>query len=275
MLATAAVGSFRSGFPPCQPSMPNPVDSVLDRLAGWLLPPRCVLCGAPGQRPVLDLCADCEADLPRQDSACPRCALALPAGSPVGECAQCRVDPPPWDRCLAPWRYDFPLAGLIQELKYAGRLPVARVLGTLLARRAAAADLHHDVDLLLPVPLHPAKLVERGFNQSIEIAHWLARGTRRTLVVRGLRRTRETRPQVGLDLHERAANLRAAFDVTADFAGRRVAIVDDVMTTGSTVREIAGVLRRGRAARIDVWCVARAQRVAGTLGASQEERADA
>lgn len=255
--------------------MPSRVDSVLDALVGRLLPPRCVLCEAPGQRPVLDLCADCEADLPRQGRVCPRCALPVPAGTGPADCGRCRIEPPPWDRCHVPWRYEFPLDGLVQELKYAGRLPTGRVLGTLLGRSVVAAGLHRDVDLIVPVPLHPARLAERGFNQSLEIARALARVTQRPLAADGLRRTRATRAQVGLPLRERRANLLGAFAAARGLGGLGLAVVDDVMTSGSTLREIAGALRRAGAGRIDVWCVARALRDAGTLGPDPEDPAAA
>ncbi len=170
-----------------------------------------------------------------------------------------------------PWRYGFPLAGLVQELKYAGRLPAGRVLGTLLGRSVVAAGLHRDVDLIVPVPLHTARLVERGFNQSLEIARALARVTQRPLAPRGLQRTRATRAQVGLTLHERRANLRGAFAAAHGLEGLGLAVVDDVMTSGSTLREIAGALRRAGVGRIEVWCVARALRDAGTLGPDPED----
>jgi ComF family protein len=175
----------------------------------------------------------------------------------LGDCPRCRVDPPPFDRCHVPFRYEFPLDGLVRALKYDGHLAHARVLGTLLGRSLLAAGLHREVDLLLPVPLHPDKLVERGFNQSIEIARWVARETHRPFGTRTLVRRRPTRPQVGLPLVERIANLHGAFEVPGFVRDRRVAVIDDVMTTGSTVREIASALRRAGAAAIDVWCLAR------------------
>lgn len=230
---------------------------MLRQLEGWLLPPRCVLCASPGQRPTLDLCIACEADLPAQSGVCPRCALRPAPCDGYSECGLCRADPPPYDRCHAPFRYDTPLDGLVQELKYDGHLAVARVLGTLLGRSVASAGLQREVDVLLPVPLHPAKLAERGFNQSIEIARWVARETVRPCEWRALRRLRPTRPQVGLTLEARLANLHGAFAVSGDLQGRRVAVIDDVMTTGSTLRECAWVLRQAGAVTVHVWCVAR------------------
>jgi ComF family protein len=111
--------------------------------------------------------------------------------------------------------------------------------------------------MLLPVPLHPGKLAERGFNQSIEIARWTARMLRRPYVARALVRNRATRPQVGLPLAERVANLQGAFAVAGSVRGKRVAVIDDVVTTGSTVREVAAALRRADASSVDIWCVAR------------------
>jgi ComF family protein len=179
---------------------------------------------------------------------------------PFSECPDCRADPPPWDRCHAPYRYDHPLDDLVHELKYEGHLAVARVLGTLLGRSVARHDLHAGIDVLLPVPLHPDKLVERGFNQSIEIARWVAREVGKPVAARVLRRVRATRPQVGLALEQRRANLRGAFAAAAGVQGVRAAVIDDVMTTGSTVREVAWSLRRAGAARVEIWCVARTPR---------------
>jgi ComF family protein len=145
----------------------------------------------------------------------------------------------------------------VQGLKYDGQLANARVLGTMLGRSVRPAGLHLDVDVLVPVPLHPEKLAERGFNQSIEIARWVAREVGRPCDCASLKRTRFTRPQVGLPLAERRENLQGAFAVTGSLRGRRVAVVDDVVTTGSTVRECAWALLRAEAASVQVWCVAR------------------
>jgi ComF family protein len=148
---------------------------------------------------------------------------------------------------------------LIQALKYGGELAIARVLGWLLARAAAALGLHLDLDCLLPVPLHPLRHAERGFNQAVEIAHFAGRGLALASEPSLALRRRETRPQVGLPAADRHANIRGAFAVAGDAVrGRRIAIVDDVITTGSTVAQLARALREAGAASVDVWCVARA-----------------
>jgi len=162
-------------------------------------------------------------------------------------------------RCFAPCLYEFPLSQMILDLKYEAALANARVLGTLLGDALARLQLQQAVDVIVPMPLHVDRLVERGFNQSHEIARFAARALGLACEPRLLRRSRPTRPQVGLARGERIANVRGAFCAgPAGIAGRRVALVDDVVTTGSTVAEAAQVLRAAGAAAVDVWAVARA-----------------
>ncbi len=148
---------------------------------------------------------------------------------------------------------------MILDLKYEAALANARVLGTLLGDSIARLQLQQAVDVIVPMPLHVDRLVERGFNQSHEIARFAARPLGLDCEPRLLRRSRPTRPQVGLAREERIANVRGAFCAgPASIAGRRVALVDDVVTTASTVAEAAQVLRAAGAAAVDVWAVARA-----------------
>jgi len=162
-------------------------------------------------------------------------------------------------RVYAPFTYATPLDHLVQSLKYRGHLATGRVLGTLLADRLATLGLHRDVDVIVPVPLHPARLALRSFNQSAEIARHVSCRLGRPLDERLARRCRATPPQVGLHFDQRQRNLAGAF-VAAGLAGRRVALVDDVTTTGSTLRELAGALCAAGATDVDAWCVAFAQR---------------
>jgi ComF family protein len=239
MLGSAVGGSIQTVADDCQPRVLIMVDSYLDTLLGRLLPPRCVLCGARGQAPSLDLCRDCELDLPVDP-------------------APLRHGPLPIDRCFAPFLYGFPVDGLVHRLKYRGQLAVGRVLGTLLAGALHDAGLHLDVDCLVPVPLHATRLAERGFNQAGEIGRKVARDLGLPFRTGAVCRDHATRPQVGLRPDERRANLTHAFRATGALPGRRVAVLDDVTTTGATGGEVARALRAAGAFSVDVWCIARA-----------------
>jgi ComF family protein len=233
---------------------------VFDHLGELCLPPRCVLCGRAGQRPALDLCADCAADLPRVPRPCPRCGLPVPPESVAAgaDCAQCRPAALPYASCVAPWLYEFPLSHLVQALKYEGALANARVLGTLLADEVVRVHPGAEA-ILVPVPLHHRRLQQRGFNQSHEIARIVARRLHWPLAARALRRTRDTTSQVGLSRTQREQNLHGAFAVEpALIKGRRVILLDDVLTTGSTAHAAASALQAAGATRVDLVAVARA-----------------
>ena len=219
--------------------MPRWVDTKLDELGGLLLPPRCVLCGDRGQRPCLDLCGACEADLP------------TPGEPFANESGILRP-------CFAPFSYAYPVDHLVRALKYRGHLAVGRVLGTMLGERVGALGLHAGVDVLLPVPLHPVRHSARGFNQSAEIARWVARRLQLRLDPRLAVRRRDTRPQVGLAVEQRHDNLADAFAVSTAVRGLRIALVDDVTTTGRTLQELAGTLVEAGARSVTGWCIARA-----------------
>ena len=229
--------------------MTSLVDSGWERLLGYLLPPRCVLCGRPGQWPCHDLCVACEASLPVLSGSGLCCEVSA-TDSHGG---------PPWERSFAVCSYAPPVDTLIQALKYGGQLAIGRVLGGLLARGASNFGLQLDVDCVFPVPLHPRRYAERGFNQSAEIARFAARGLALPVATGLAVRRTDTRPQVGLAPADRHVNLQGAFSARQEpVRGRRIAIVDDVITTGSTAAELARALRQAGAATVDVWCVARA-----------------
>jgi ComF family protein len=170
-------------------------------------------------------------------------------------CGACQQKPPTFDRAIAALRYDAPVDRLIVNLKYNGRLNLARALATLLADRIAPADAP---DVIVPVPLHRSRLRERGYNQSQELARVLAQRLARPLAPRLATRVRATPTQTSLPLEQRARNVRNAFAVTDDIDGLRVAIVDDVMTSGHTVNALAKAMRRAGAKEVCVWVVARA-----------------
>lgn len=241
----------------------NQVYTLFDRWTGWVLPPRCVLCRRPGQPPAFDLCADCEAEIPVVPDPCRRCGLPrnVTGGDTEDGCARCRALDLPYSRCVAPWAYEFPVTQLVQALKYEGALANARVFGTRMVRQALSenGDPWRGAALVVPMPLHPSRLVERGFNQSHEIARVVSRLLDLRLAGPGLRRVRGTAPQVGLSRPERTGNLSGAFSADSNVvAGQHVVLIDDVVTTGSTAIEAASTLRAAGAESIAVWAVARA-----------------
>jgi ComF family protein len=232
--------------------LPQPLRIALNRVAASLLPGSCLLCAADSGAGLL--CPACAADLPRLPAAlCPQCGDATTLGE---RCGACLKDPPAFARTLAVFRYEFPVDRLIQALKYGHQLPLAAWFGAGLGQLPDAAD--HD--LVLPLPLHPSRLRARGFNQSLEIARPVARALGIAIDPALLSRTRATPPQADLPLKERAGNVRGAFACGGDLAGQRVLLVDDVMTTGATLREAARILKLHGAARVTVAVAARALR---------------
>jgi len=232
---------------------PTVAESILSRL----FPPTCVLCGAPGSASGRDLCAGCTADLPRNLEACARCALPFDTRMPPGTlCGRCQRRLPPFGRCLAAFRYEGVVPSLVVGAKFEGRLDLARLLGQCLAEAVRGSEPQWP-EVLVPVPLHPKRLRARGYNQAHEIARVLGRELSLPVDPLCCSRVRATPPQSGLDERERRRNLRGAFEVQEPLRWRRLAIVDDVVTTGSTIVELARVLRRAGAERIEVWAVAR------------------
>ena len=238
------------------------VDRWVARLGGWLVPPQCLLCHGRGQSPAFDLCAVCEADLPQLETPCPRCGLPMDAdAATAAACRQCGGVPLVFDRVFAPYLSAAPMDGIIHALKYDGALANARVLGVLLGRAVTLRGLHHRVNAIVPMPLHPDRLVDRGFNQSYELARFTARCIGRPCEPRALARTRATSAQVELSRAERERNVENAFGPSiraGRVRGLRVALIDDVITTGSTAKAASRALLDIGARSVDVWSIARA-----------------
>ena len=211
---------------------------------------RCLLCGArSGTRTV---CGACESGLPRLvGSLCRQCATPIP--TPDGTiCGACLTTPPRFDRLIAPYAYVFPVDALIRALKYGGRLVVARFLAS-----ALVPLIDEAVDLLVPMPLSDTRLRERGFNQAHEISRHVSRATGVKTETRLCRRVRNTVPQAMLPWKARAQSVRGAFVCDVDLRGARVAVLDDVVTTGATLNEVSRVLKRAGASTVTCWSAAR------------------
>jgi ComF family protein len=236
------------------------VRASLNYLSQWLYQPRCLLCGHPGQKQggvAVDLCGNCLTQLPLNKSACSRCALPLPEGTTVGAvCGRCQKKPPEFDASLSLFRYEQPAIWLIQQLKFNDRLAHARLLGNMLANMAY--HCHEKPQCIIPVPLFDKRLRLRGFNQSVELAKPAAKKTGIPVDLNLVQRVKPTESQTGLDAKQRKKNIKDAFSVTNYIAYDYVVIIDDVVTTGSTVNEIARLLKKAGVKRVDVWSVARA-----------------
>ena len=233
------------------------LNNWLTNIQDWLLPRLCPACGDPAGTG-RELCPGCERTLPVLRHSCPRCAIPYEHPDTQGECGTCQKHPPAFTCAIALYRYAPPVDHFIRALKFHQQLGLARLLGEQLARRLAQEAPRPD--LIIPVPLHRARLRERGYNQALEIARPLARALGVPLDFRSLVRIRATAPQTGMTVKARRKNLRAAFALRDAAAVRnlRVALVDDVMTTGSTVQAAAKCLRAAGAREVEIWVIARA-----------------
>ena len=226
------------------------------RLLNTVYPPRCVLCGSPGFND-MDICEDCYHDLPWIESACVQCAIPLADNS--GDqlrCGQCLQKPPAFNHSLSLFSYQKDAIKLVHQLKFNEKLAYSRLLGSMLADaiQKYGAELP---DCIVPVPLYKKRLRQRGFNQSLELARPVARVLNMPVDVQSVIRVRDTHAQTGLDKKQRRKNIRGAFDVARPLNAHHVAILDDVVTTTSTVNELARILKRAGVKRVDIWSIAR------------------
>ncbi|MBI5007018.1 MAG: ComF family protein [Nitrosomonadales bacterium] len=216
-----------------------------------LLPAQpCLLCGAESHAGLC--CEACAADLPHLLGLhCPVCALPTPNGSVCGECLR---QQPPFDHTVAAFSYDFPLDKLIQALKFREQLILVDFLADALAQRITIQP-----NYIVALPLHPDRLRERGFNQSLLLARRISDRLHIPLLADICSRVRNTPPQSTLPWKERDKNMRQAFTCkdSAEVRGKHIAIVDDVMTTGASTGELARALKQAGAREISVWVVAR------------------
>jgi len=229
------------------------------KLTPWLravFPSHCRLCGT-ATRAMLDLCRSCREDAPWLENVCQQCSFPLPACWDDALCGRCQKLTPAFDTTTALFHYHPPIDYLIKRLKFSNELAISPLLSGLLANRLAARDTPLPA-LLIPVPLHHTRLRERGFNQSTELARGVGRKLNIRISHRLCTRHRKTAPQSLLTHNARRLNLRNAFTVTADEVPGHIAIIDDVMTTGQTASELARVLKRAGARRVEVWVIARA-----------------
>jgi len=230
------------------------------KLLSRLFPSRCILCqhtvdqGAEHQ---VEICTDCYRALPHNSVCCVCCALPLAAGIDSGVlCGRCIQKLPAFDYAHSLFRYEDSVIGLVHRLKFAEKISYARTIGELLLRKLRESG--EKPGCLLPVSLHVSRLRQRGFNQSIEISRVIARRTGIPIEYDAVIRHRRTSAQTGLDARQRKKNIRGAFSMVKPLHYEHVLIIDDVMTTGATVNELARMLKQNQVKRVGVLCIARA-----------------
>ena len=225
---------------------------MLSRLVDNILPARCFVCRQPAQ-PRIALCTHCHNGLPYNHTACSNCARPLADHGLV--CGHCQQIPPYYDQAIAPLLYQDDVRQLILELKFQEKLRNARLLAQLFHEKLPAAERP---ELLIPVPLHRKRLRERGYNQSLELAKELGKLTGIPIDSQSTRRSRYTERQADLPLKDKKGNVKNAFEIAGSPMASHVAIIDDVMTSGHTVDELARVLKQAGIEQVDIWAIGRA-----------------
>jgi ComF family protein len=229
------------------------LSQLFEPLWGLIVPELCPRCADPTDA---GFCRQCRAELAVNRDACPICGIGPLA--PGAAC--CDTHPVAWqtDAVLSPYLFREPLERYIYGLKFRGMRSLGRACGLLLAEAAYARRTR--VDALVAVPLHARRLLERGYNQALEIARPVSYILKQPILRAGILRARATSPQTLLGADERRENLQAAFEIRRDLRGLRLAIIDDVITTGATANALALALRAAGAVYVEAWAVARTAR---------------
>ncbi len=238
---------------------------LAERLLDNLFPSRCILCNqtvsSPDVGQSIELCVDCFESQPFNTICCTRCALPLAEGTSKGSiCGRCITKPPAFDYAYSVFRYEDDVIGLVHQLKFSEKITYARSIGEIFLSAVNSEEIfNRDLpDCLLPVPLHSSRLRKRGFNQSIEIARVLSKKKKIPIEYNAVIRQRKTPPQTGLDAKQRSKNIKNAFTLVNDIQCGHVLIIDDVVTTGSTVNELAKLLKGNGVECVGVLSIARA-----------------
>jgi len=209
------------------------------------------------------LCTDCKQDLPWLNNHCPQCALPFAQGV-QGLCGQCQSQPPHYDKVYSLFSYHPPISRLIVRLKFHHHLPIARLLGELMAAHLAS-QLASTPDYIIPVPLHPKRLYQRGFNQAQELAKPISKTLNIGIHSNIVERFQNKPPQTTLSRKLRLKNMQDVFRMANNAPQSHALILDDVMTTGATTNELARMLKRKGVSRVDIAVVARVGDTTGAL----------
>ncbi len=232
---------------------------MIKKIIQWLLPTSCILCSDEVNSD-LDLCYACHKQLPNIKQACYRCAFPLYNDSNShGICGACLHKPPPYDHTIALCSYDEPIITFINLLKFSGQLKYAKLLNQLFIHflQSKKDYLNKLPEYIIPVPLHTQRLKERGFNQALELCRTIANYFDIPIMPYSCQRIRATTSQSLIDAKDRRNNMKNAFVINPAFHAKHIAIVDDVVTTGSTVAELSQLFKNHGVTQIDIWCYAR------------------
>ena len=229
----------------------------VDTLKQVLFRQNCVFCNANINAPQTSnhaVCRPCLNDLPwHPTNSCPQCGLT----SSGMVCGRCLNSPPDFDATKAVFLYAYPVDAMMLRYKYGNMLNLGDAFGEFLAKKVNVEDCLKNIDIIIPMPMHPQRLKERGFNQALEIAKVLCKKSKEKLDFKSVERQTLTPPQASLPLKERVKNIKGAFKVNVNLTGKRIAIVDDVMTTGASLNELAKTLKKAGAVHVECWVIAR------------------
>ncbi|VAW99838.1 Competence protein F homolog, phosphoribosyltransferase domain; protein YhgH required for utilization of DNA as sole source of carbon and energy [hydrothermal vent metagenome] len=215
----------------------------------------CLLCFHSSDNLLSDFCPECLNDLPIVRQACQQCGVSLESEH-LSLCGSCITEPPSYDRVISAYGYARPIRQLMASFKFQHQLSLAPIFARALLAEIQRPDSR--IEAILPVPLHPIRLRQRGFNQALELARPIAAAYQKPMLIKSIHRNRNTETQSNLPAKLRENNLRGAFELTQAVNYRGVAIIDDVMTTGSTANELAKTLKLNGVNYVEVWCAARA-----------------
>ena len=238
------------------------------KLLDVIYPRRCVLClSAPrvADKLSIELCEDCQNDLQLIKAACTQCGIALKNTQTDQLCGQCLQKSPPYDQVISVYHYQQPLVWLIQQMKFNKKILLARLLAQLMARHLQQHWENKSLsipDAIIPVPLHHKRQHERHFNQAEELARVISKTLQCPIDTQYIERHLNNQQQSGLDAKQRKKNVKGAFRIKNKKNTRyqHVTIIDDVMSTGSTVSEVTKILKKSGIKKVDIWVLARASR---------------
>lgn len=244
------------------------MEQLQERLLDIIYPPRCALCLTSSQtanKTAIELCEACQKDLQLVTTACFQCGIPLQQTQPEQLCGACLKKTPAYDQVISVYHYQQPLIWLIQQMKFHKKTRIAHLLAQLMSRyieQSIADELISVPDAIIPVPLHHKRQHQRHFNQAEELSIVISKSLQKPIDMQYIERHLSSQQQSGLDAKQRKKNIKGIFKITNRKHNQyqHVAIIDDVMSTGSTVNEVAKVLKKSGIKKVDVWVLARADK---------------